>query len=153
MTKSKNKRKSHSRSTSPHANAPTQRTPAGLMQRATKVVANAVAAASLQLMNSGLKAMRRNKNQGLGATVQQGNVLATANAPGANAPDGNNLGANAMQECGAMDSHNASLLSDLGSRTSRFVTNTTSQSSPIHGGQTTTHASGATPPSSRLQWK
>ena len=76
-------------------------------------------------------------------------MSAAANAPGANAPDSNNLGANAMQECGAMDSRNASLLSDLGSRTPRFVTNTTSQSSPIHGGQTTTHASGATPPISQ----
>jgi len=149
MTKSKNKRKLRSRSTSPHANAPTQHAPAGLMQRRTKVVTNAVTTASRQLLNSGSKDMRRNKNQDLDATVQQGDVLATANAPGANAPASNNLGANAMQEYGAMDSRNTSLLSDLGSRTPRFVTNTMSQSSPIHSGQTRTHASGAIPHSSQ----
>ena len=149
MTKSKNKKKSRSRSTSPHANAPTQRTPAGLMQRMTKVVTNAVTTASRQLLNSGTKAMQQNKNQGSDATVQQGDVSATANAPSANAPDSNDLGANTTQEHGAMDLCNSSLLSDLGSRTPRFVTNTTSQSSPIHSGQTTAHASGAIPPSSQ----
>jgi len=47
-----------------------------------------------------------------------------------------------------MDS-NASMLSDLGSRAPRFVTNTTSQSSPVHGSRTTTPTSGATPPISQ----
>ena len=95
------------------------------MQRATKAVANAVADASRQLMNGGLKATRQNKNQGWDAAVQQGNVSTTANAPSASAPDNSNLGANATQECGAMDL-NVSMPLDLGSRAPRFVTNTTS---------------------------
>jgi len=84
------------------------------MQRTTKVVPNAVTAASRQILSSGLKAMQRNKNQGSDATAQQGNASTTANAPSASTPDGNNLGANTTQEHGVMDS-NASLLSDLGS--------------------------------------
>ena len=84
------------------------------MQRTTKVVANAVTIASRQTLSSGSKAMRRNKNQGSDATVQQGNASTTANAPSASPPDNNNLGANTTQEYGAMDL-NVSLLSDLGS--------------------------------------
>ena len=97
---------------SPHANAPTQHTPAGIMQRASKVVANAATAAARQLMSSGSKAMRRNKNQGSDATVQQGDASTTANAQGANASNNSNSGVNMTQEHGAMDP-NASLLSDL----------------------------------------
>jgi len=145
MTK---KKRSHSRSTSPHTNAPMQRTPAGIMQRTTKVVTNAATTAARQLMSSGSKAMRWNKNQGLDAMVQQGDVSATAIAPSASTPNNNNLGANTTQEYGVMDS-NASMLLDLGSRAPRFMTNTASQSSPIRGGQTTTHVSGATPPISQ----
>jgi len=125
-----------------------QRTPVGIMQRTTKVVTNAVTAASRQLMNSGSKAMRRNKNQGLDATVQQGDESTTANAPSASAPNNNNLGANTTQEYVVMDL-NALMLLDPGSRAPRFVTNTTSQSSPIHGGPTTTHVSGTAPPISQ----
>jgi len=139
------KRRSHSRSTSPHANAPTQHTPAGTMQRTTKVVANAATTAARQLMSSGSKAMRRNKNQGLDAMVQQGDASTAANAQSANASDNSNLGANVTQEYGAMDP-NALMLSDLGSRSPRFVANTTSQSSPSNGSQTTTPTSRATPP-------
>jgi len=119
------------------------------MQRTTKVVINAVTTASRQILNSGSKAMRRNKNQGLDATVQQGDASTIANAPSASAPDNNNLGANAMQEYGVMGDSNASMLSDLGSRAPRFVTNTTSQFSPICSGQTTTHASSTAPPGSQ----
>jgi len=71
---SKNKRRSRTGSTSPHASAPTQRAPAGLMQRKTKAVADAVASASRQLTNRGSKAVRQNKNQGSDAAVQQGNA-------------------------------------------------------------------------------
>ena len=118
------------------------------MQRTMKVVTNAVTAASRQMLHSSLKAMRRHKNQGSDATVQQGNAPTTASAPSASAPDNNNLGANAIQEYGVMDS-NASLLSDLGSRAPRFETNTMSQFSPIHSSQTMTHASSAVPPGSQ----
>jgi len=118
------------------------------MQRTTKVDTNAATTAAQQLMSSSSKAMRQNKNQGSDATVQQGNALTTANAPSASTPDNNNLGANTTQEHGVMDS-NASMLLDLGSQAPCFVTNATSQSSPIHGGQTTTHVSGATPPISQ----
>jgi len=137
------KRRSRSRSTSPHNNALTQHTPAGIMQRTLKVVANANTTAARQLMSSGLKAMRRNKNQGSDATVQQGDASTTANAQGANASNNSNSGVNTMQEYGAMDP-NASLLSDLESRAPRFVTNTTSRSSPSNSSQTMTPTSGAT---------
>jgi len=135
---------------SPHADAPTQHTPAGIMQRASKVVANAATAAARQLMSSGSKAMRRNKNQGSDATsmVQQGDASMTANAQGANASNYSNWGVNAMQEHGAMDP-NASLLSDLGSRAPRFATNTMSRSPPSNSSQTTTPTSGATPSTSQ----
>jgi len=148
------KRRSRSRSTSPHTNAPMQRTPAGIVQRTTKVVANAATTAARQLMSSGTKAMRRNKSQGLDATAQQGDASTAANAPSASAPNnsGNwvnsNSSTNTTQEYGAIDP-NASMLSDLGSRAPRFVTNTTSRSSPSNGSQTTTPTSGATPPTSQ----
>jgi len=133
------KRRLHSRSTSPHTNAPMQHTPAGIMQRTTKVVANAATTAARQLMSSGSKAMQRNKNQGSDATVQQGDASTAANALSANAPDNSNSSANTAQEYGAMDP-NASMLSDLGSRAPRFVANRTSRSSPSIGSQTTTPA-------------
>jgi len=141
------KRRSRSRSTSLHTNAPTQHTPAGIMQRTTKVVANAATTAAQQLMSSGSKAMQRNKNQGLDARAQQGDASMAANASSANAPDNSNSNANTTQEYGAMDP-NASMLSDLGSRAPRFVANTTSLSSPSNGSQTTTPTSAATPPTS-----
>jgi len=71
----------------------------------TKVVANAATAAARQLMSSGSKAMRRNKNQGLDATEQHGDVSTTANAPSASAPDNSNSSANTTQEYGATDSN------------------------------------------------
>jgi len=82
----------------------------------------------------------------LDATAQQGNALTTANAPSASAPDSNNLGANATQEYGAMGDSNALMLSDLGSRAPRFVTNPASQFSPVHSNQTTTHSPSTIPP-------
>jgi len=150
------KRRSRSRSTSPHTNAPTQHAPARIMQRASKVVANAATTAARQLMSSGSKAMQRNKSQGLDATVQQGDASTTVNAQGANASNNSNSGVNATQEHGAMDP-NASLLSDLESQAPRFVTNATSRSSPSNSSQTTTPTSGAmttptsgaTPPTSQ----
>jgi len=104
------KRRSRSRSTSPHTNAPTQHATAGIMQCMSKVVANAATTAVRQLMSSGSKAMRRNKNQGPDATVQQGDASTTANVQGANASNNSNSGVNATQEHGTMDP-NASLLS------------------------------------------
>jgi len=142
------KRRSRSRSTSPHANASTQHTPAGIVQRTTKVVANAATTAARQLMSSGSKAMRRNKNQGSDATVQQDDALAAANAQSANAFNNSSSGANATQEYGAVDP-NASMLSDLELRTPRFVANATSQSSTSNSSQTTTPTTGATPPTSQ----
>jgi len=142
------KRRSRSRSTLPHANAPTQHTPAGIMQRASKVVANAATTVARQLMSSGSKAMRRNKNQGSGAMVQQGDASTTANTQGANASNYSKSGVNATQEHGAMDP-NALLLSDLESRAPRFATNTTSRSSPSNSSQTTTPTSGAIPSTSQ----
>jgi len=118
------------------------------MQRTTKVVANAATAAARQLMSSGSKAMRRNKNQGLDAMVQQDDALTAANAQSANASNNSSSGANTMQEHGAVDP-NASMLSDLESRTPRFVVSVTSQSSPSNGSQTATPTSGVTPPTSQ----
>jgi len=91
------KRRSRSRSTSPHTNAPTQHATAGIMQCMSKVVANAATTAVRQLMSSGSKAMRRNKNQGPDATVQQGDASTTANVQGANASNNSNSGVNATQ--------------------------------------------------------
>jgi len=125
------KRRLRSRSTSPHANASAQPTLAGMIQR-MKAVANAATTVARQLMSSGLKAMQRNKNQGSDAAVQQGDASMAANAQSANASNNSNSGANVMQECRAVDP-NASMLSDLESRTPRFVTNVTSPSSPRDG--------------------
>jgi len=53
MAKSpKNKKKKHSRSTSPQMNAPMQRTPSGPAQRTTRVVANAVTTGVQQIILS-----------------------------------------------------------------------------------------------------
>ena len=93
------------------------------MQR-TKAVASAATAAARQLMNSGSKAMRRNKKQDSDVAVQQGDASAVANKPSANASDNSNSGANATQEHGVADP-NASFLSDLEARTPRSATNTT----------------------------
>jgi len=55
----KNKKKKRSRSTSPQVNAPTQRTPSGPVQRATRVVADTITAGVQKMLNSSLKAMRQ----------------------------------------------------------------------------------------------
>jgi len=91
--------------------------------------------------------MRRNKNQGSDATVQQGDESTTANAQGTSASNDNESGVNTTQEHATVDP-NASLLSDLESRAPRFASNTTSQTSPSHSSQTTTPISGATPSTS-----
>jgi len=117
----KNKKKQRSRSTSPQLNAPMQRTPNAPTQRTPRVVSDAIAGMQWVLSSSS-KAIRRGKNQDLGATVQQGNASTIANAPSASPPDSSNLGANAMKEHGVMDP-DASLLSELGSRAPCFGTN------------------------------
>jgi len=109
------------------------------MQRTSKVVANAATAAARQLMSSGSKAMRQNKNQGSDATVQQGDESMTTNAQGASAFNDNEWSVNATQEHATVDP-NASLLSDLESQAPRFATNATSATTPT---------SGATPSASR----
>jgi len=141
------KRRSRSRSTSPHTNEPTQHAPAGIMQHTSKVVANAATAAARQLMNSGSKAMRRNKNQGSDAMVQQGDGSTTENAQGASASNDNESGVNTTQEHVTVD-RNALLLSDLESRAPRFMTNTTNRTSPSNRSRTMTPTSGATPSTS-----
>jgi len=146
MTKSpKNKKKQRSRSTSPQVNVPTQRTPIGLMQRTTRVV-EAIATGVRQLMGSGSKATsgRRGKNQGSNATVQQGDASTIANTSSVNVPDSNNSGTNTTQECGAVDP-NASLLSELGSRTPHFGTKTTNLFSPVTSQVATPAQNTATP--------
>jgi len=92
--------------------------------------------------------MRLGKNQGLDAAVQQGGVLTAApqsdastmvqqgdastivNVPSTDVPDGGNSGTNRTQEHGVMDP-DASLLSELGSRTPRFGTCTRNEFSSI----------------------
>jgi len=76
-------------------NAPTQRTQSGLTQRTTRVVANAITSGVRQMPSSGSKAKRQGKNQGLNATVQEGDASTKANVSSANVPDSNNSGPNA----------------------------------------------------------
>jgi len=142
------KRRSRSRSTSPHTNALTQHTPAGIMQRTSKVVANAATAVARQLMSSGSKAIRRNKNQGSDATVEQGDESTTANAQNASASNNYESGVNTTQEHAIVDP-NASLLSDLESRAPRFTTNMTDPTTPTSGA--TPSASPAPAPASSNQ--
>jgi len=142
MAKSpKNKKKQRSRSTLPQMNAPMQRTPSGAVHHATRAVANAVNAGVRQIISSGSKAMRRGKNQGSNATLQQGNASAIATTVSVNVPD-SNLRTNTTLEYGAVDP-NASLLSELGLQTPCFGMDT-SQSSPI-AGQMVTPTQGTTP--------
>jgi len=55
----------------------------------------------------------------------------TVNTPSISTPDGGNSGNNATREYSVMDP-DASFLSELGSRTPQFGTNTTNEFSPIH---------------------
>jgi len=122
MAKSlKNKKKQRSRSTLLQVNAQMQSTPRAVSEGF---------AGMQQVPSSGSKALRRSRNQDLGATGQQGNASTTANAPNASSPDNSNSGTNTTQEYGVMDP-DASLLSELGSRAPRFGTNATNQFSPI----------------------
>ena len=56
----------------------------------------------------------------------------TVNTPSISTPDGGNSGNNTAQEYGVMDL-DASFLSELGSRTPQFGTNSTNEFSPVHG--------------------
>jgi len=76
--------------------------------------------------------------------VQQGDASTIVNAPSTSVPDGSNSGTNATQECGLMDP-DASLLSELGSRTPCFGTYTTNELSPIHN-QVTSPTQSIAPP-------
>jgi len=62
--------------------------------------------------------------------VQQDVTSMTVNTPSISTPVGGNSGNNAMQECAVMDS-DASFLSELGSQTPQFGTNTTNEFSPV----------------------
>jgi len=123
-----------------------QRTPSGPVQRATRDVADAITTGVRQMLNSGLKAMQRGKNQGLNATVQQGDASTIANTSSVKVPNSNNSRTNATLEHGAVNP-NASLLSEFGSRTPHFGVNTSqnmSQFSHITG-QVATPTQGTTP--------
>jgi len=125
MAKSlKNKKKQHSRSTSPQVNAPMQRTPSGPTQCTSRVV-EAISTGVWQLVSSGSKALtgRRNQSQNSNAMVQQDDASTIVSASSVNAPNDPNSGTNAtLVEHGAMDP-NALLLSELGSPAPRFGTN------------------------------
>jgi len=108
------------------------------MQCTSKVVANAATTAARQLMSSGSKAMRRNKNQGLDAAVQQDDESTTANTQNASASNNNESGVNTMQEHATVDP-NALLLSDLESRAPCFATNTTNLTTPTSGATPSTN--------------
>jgi len=122
-TSNKNKKKLHSRSTSPQVNAPMQRTPSGPNQRS--IVAEAINAGVRQLVSSGLKALtgRQNQSQGSNAAAQQGDASTTVNASMVSVPNDPNSRTNTTLEHGAVDP-NALLLLELGSRVPRFGTNT-----------------------------
>ena len=62
--------------------------------------------------------------------MQQDVTSMTVNTPSISTPDGGNSGNNATQEYGVMDS-DASFLSELGSQTPQFGTNTTNEFSPV----------------------
>jgi len=125
-SKKKNQKKQQSGSTSPQVNAPTKRSPNGPNRRTRVADAiNAGVTGVRQLVSSGLKALtgRQNQNQGSDAMVQQGDASTVVNASSVNVLDDPNLRTNTTLEHGAEDP-NTSLLSELGSRTPRFGTNT-----------------------------
>jgi len=100
------KKKLRSRSTSPQVNAPTQCTPRSIKDvfaRAQQAISHSTRVLRQRNQGSDATAQQGNRNQGLGATAQQGDASTTTNASDATAPDRNNTGANATQECGAMD--------------------------------------------------
>jgi len=143
MTKSpKNRRPQRPRSRSPQVNVGAQHTPTNPVHSAGRFVADTVSALSTgvqRVFDSGTKVMRQNKNQDTSATVQQDDVSTTmqqdvtsmtVNTPSIDTPDGGNSGNNTAQECGAMDP-NASFLSEFGSQTPQFGTNTANEFSPI----------------------
>jgi len=153
MAKSpKKKRPRRPRSRSPQVNDGAQRTPNNPVQSAGRVMADTVSNVSTgarRIIDSGSKAMRRNKNRDSIDTVQQDSIdtvqqdhtsmmmqqdvaSMTVNTPSISTPDGGNSGNNAARECGVTDM-DASFLSKLGSRTPQFETNSTNEFSPVHG--------------------
>jgi len=132
-------------------NVGTQRTPTNPVQNAGRVMADTVSTVSTgvrRILDSGSKVMQRNKNRDSIATVQRDSIAMvqqddasmmiqqdvtsmTVNALSVSTPDGGNSGNNTTQEHGVMDP-DALFLSELGSRTPQFGTNTTNEFSPIH---------------------
>jgi len=112
--------------------------------------ASTISSGLRRILDSGSKAMRRNKNRDLIDTVQQDSIATvqqndtstmiqqdvtsmTVNTPSISTPDGGNLGNNTAQECGVMDIlRGESFLSELGSRTPQFETNSANEFSPVH---------------------
>jgi len=153
MAKSpKNRRPRRPRSRSPQVNDGAQRTPNNPVQSAGRVMADTVSTVSTgvrRIIDSGSKVMRRNKNRESIDTVQQDSMATvqqddtstmiqqdvtsmTVNTPSISTPDGGNLGNNTVREYGVTDM-DASFLSELGSRTPQFETNSTNEFSPVHG--------------------
>ena len=112
---------------------------------------SAVSTSVRGIFDSGSKAMRRNKNRDSIDTAQQDSIATvqqddtstmtqqdvtsmTVNTPSISTPDGGNSRNNAAREHGAMEVlQDASFLSELGSRTPQFETNSTDEFSPVHG--------------------
>jgi len=123
-------------------NAGAQRTPNNPVQRTLTDTASTISTGVRQVLDSGAKLVRRNKNQATSDTAQQDTTSMSANAPSINTPDGcnsgnnatsmtvntpsintpdgSNLGNNAGQGYDAMDVlRDASFLSDFGALASQ----------------------------------
>jgi len=120
-------------------NVRAQRAPTNPVQNAGRVVADTISTGVRRILDSGSKVMRRSKNRDSNATVQQDDASTmiqqdvasmTVNTPSISTPDGGNSGNNTTQEYGVMDPDD-SFLSELGSRTPQFGTNTTNEFSPV----------------------
>jgi len=103
-----------------------------------------------RIIDSGSKAMRRNKNRDSIDTVQQDSIdtvqqddtstmiqqdvtSMTVNTPSISTRDGGNSGNNTAREYGVMDVlRDASFLLELGSQTPQFEMNSTNEFSPVH---------------------
>jgi len=112
-------------------NVAMQRTPSGPVQSTARAVSDTISTGARRIIGSGTKLMRRSKNQGTDATVQQDNVSTAVQqvdastavqqidastvviALSTNVPDGSNAGTNTTQEHGDMGP-DTSLLSELG---------------------------------------
>jgi len=153
MAKSpKNRRPRRPRSRSPQVNDGAQRAPTNPVQNAGRVMADTVSTVSTgvpRIIDSGSKATWPNKNRDSIATVQEDSIATvqqddtstriqqdvasmTVNTPSISTPDGGNSGNNTTQEYGVMDL-DALFLSESGSRTPQFGTNSMNEFSPVHG--------------------